>query len=63
MKKSGLKKVYLSLSSIFIFILHIPLVFAKSNPFYEIKQLPAQMGTTAANDTLFSVTKIKIHDK
>ncbi|MEP7107531.1 MAG: murein L,D-transpeptidase catalytic domain family protein [Ferruginibacter sp.] len=32
MKRSGFKKVYLFFSSVFIFILHIPFVFAKSKP-------------------------------
>lgn len=32
MNKSMVKKIYLSLSSIFIFILHIPFVFAKIKP-------------------------------
>src|SRR4051812_36234204 len=32
MQKFGLKKVYLFFSSVFIFIIHIPFVFAKSKP-------------------------------
>ena len=32
MKKFGFKKVYLFFSSAFIFVIHIPFVFAKTNP-------------------------------
>jgi hypothetical protein len=32
MKRSGFKKVYLFFSSVFIFLLHLPFVFAKSRP-------------------------------
>lgn len=60
MKKSGLKKVYLSLSSIFIFILHMPLVFAKSKPYYDIKPLPVQTETGVNGDSIFTSAKIKI---
>ncbi|MEO6719744.1 MAG: murein L,D-transpeptidase catalytic domain family protein [Ferruginibacter sp.] len=36
MKKSRLKKMYLFFSSISIFLLHIPFVFAKTNPLHRI---------------------------
>ncbi|MEO6549521.1 MAG: murein L,D-transpeptidase catalytic domain family protein [Ferruginibacter sp.] len=36
MKKVGLKKVYLFISSAFIFALHIPFVFAKSKPLSKL---------------------------
>ena len=35
MKKSRLKKMYLFFSSLFIFLLHIPFVFAKIKPLYK----------------------------
>jgi hypothetical protein len=44
MNKSGLKKIYLFFSSIFIFLLHMPFVFAKTKPIYKIvgeTQVPA----------------------
>lgn len=41
-KKFGLKKVYLFFSSIVIFILHLPFVFAKVKSFHEL--LPAKPG-------------------
>ncbi|MCW3089841.1 MAG: hypothetical protein JWP81_910 [Ferruginibacter sp.] len=36
MKKFGLKKVYLFFSSVFIFVLHVPFVFAKSKPISKL---------------------------
>ena len=60
MKTSNLKKVYLSLVSISIFILHIPMAFAKNKPHYQIKQLPAQTETSVAGNSILNVTKVKI---
>ena len=52
MKKTLLKKTYLFLTPIFIFILHMPLVFAKSKPFNEIKSIPLGIETSIAKDSL-----------
>ena len=52
MKKFGLNKVYLFFSSVFIFILHIPFVFAKSKPlgdFLREKSSVHPMGVTDTN--------------
>jgi hypothetical protein len=50
MKNSGLKKIYLFFSSIFIFLLHMPFVFAKTKPIYKIvgeTQVPAVATTNS----------------
>ncbi len=39
MKNSGLKRVYFFFSSVFIFLVHLPFVFAKSKPFAETAPL------------------------
>ena len=52
MRKYGLKRVYLFFSSILIFILHLPFVFAKSKPFEDlVKQTPTVQPLMAGNAT------------
>ncbi len=60
MKKSTLKKVCLFLSSVLIFILHVPLVFAKSKPFYGIKSLPLRTENFVPGDSILAVAKVKL---
>ena len=59
MQAQGLKKVYFFFSSLVIFILHLPFVFAKNKP-VEVKPLPLRIETTAPADSIFNLTKIKI---
>ena len=55
MRKSGLKKVYVFFSSIVIFILHIPFVFAKSKPGEELTPRPVRIETATADSSLITV--------
>ncbi len=57
MKNQLLKKTHIFLTPVFIFILHIPLVFAKSKPFNEIKPTPAGIGTFITKDSLPAITE------
>lgn len=62
MKKITVKKVYLFFSSLFLFVLHMPFVFAKTNPLSRIfsdahKSLPPLVSDTApVTDSLCEVT-------
>ena len=51
MKTQALKNISLSFSSLFLFILHIPFVFAKNKPFDEIKPVSLKIETTTAFDS------------
>jgi len=57
MKKQLLKKTHIFLTPVFIFILHVPLVFAKSRPFTEIKPAPLGIETHIAKDSLPTLTE------
>ncbi|MEO5893409.1 MAG: murein L,D-transpeptidase catalytic domain family protein [Ferruginibacter sp.] len=52
MKKFGLKKVYLFFSSAFIFIIHIPFVFAKSKPISKFFSDRSDVSPVAVTDTM-----------
>ncbi len=57
MKGFALKKIYLPISSLFLFLLHIPFVFAKSNPFATAqadKQSPVPPLSMFNNFTTFN---------
>lgn len=68
MKKFGSKKVYLFFSSVFIFIIHIPFVFAKSKPlgkfFYDaVDVLPVVLPDTSLLKSDTSVNlKFNLYD-
>ena len=49
MRKSVLKKVYVFFYSLFIFIIHIPFVFAKHKPALEYKTKLLRIETTGSN--------------
>ena len=58
MKNSSLKKVWLFFSSMFIFLLHLPFVFAKNKPADEIKPTTANSVSWTGNNFL-SIVPIK----
>ena len=61
MRKSGLKKVYVFFSSIVIFILHIPFVFAKNKPGEELSPRPVRIETATADSSLLMVKPVAEH--
>jgi len=56
MRKSWLKKIYVFFSSILIFVLHIPFVFAKTKPGHEGKPAMPRIETTLPGDSLSLLT-------
>ncbi|MEO7769025.1 MAG: hypothetical protein ABIS01_16460, partial [Ferruginibacter sp.] len=68
MKKFGLKKVYLLFSSAFIFVFHIPFVFAKSKPigklFFEksASEPTSLMDSLLFNRSISSNSKFNFYD-
>ena len=60
MKKSTLKNIYLFFSTVFIFILHIPLVFAKSKPFYRVTPAPVKTENLMPADSILTLAKVKL---
>ncbi|MEP6675563.1 MAG: murein L,D-transpeptidase catalytic domain family protein [Ferruginibacter sp.] len=58
MKKFGLKKVYLFFSSIVIFILHLPFVFAKVKPINELLPQFVKQTVAVSVDPLLPVTSV-----
>jgi hypothetical protein len=66
MKKFGIRKLYLFFSSLFIFIIHIPFVFAKSKPLGKLfadhsEQLPA-IATSSANPDTNNIHEVSVYD-
>jgi len=59
MKKQSIKKFYFFFSSIFIFILHIPFVFAKNKPVATAKPESAKIETLVSNDFATTVVPVK----
>lgn len=59
MKGLGLRKVYLFFSSVLIFILHIPFVFAKSKPGASIQSLQQDLPPTAGFSFIGSAETFK----
>lgn len=60
MRKSWLKKLYVSISSILIFVLHLPFVFAKMRPAVELKPTLPKITTSLPGDSVSVITtKIK----
>ena len=57
MSKAGLKKVYVFLSSIVIFLLHFPFVFAKNRPAVALKPQPVRVETAVINDSSLAIVK------
>ena len=59
MSKPFLKKIYVFFSSIVIFILHMPFVFAKAKPFAEVKlkPRPVRIETAVSGDSSFHAIK------
>jgi hypothetical protein len=51
MKKHSFKKFYFFFTSIFLFILHMPFVFAKNKPKADFKPAPNKMAVLAAANT------------
>ncbi len=61
MGKSGLKKVYVFFSSIVIFILHIPFVFAKSKPGEGLLPRPVRIEAATTDSSLLMVNPVAEH--
>jgi hypothetical protein len=67
MKKFNLKRVYLFCTSIVIFVLHLPFVFAKVNSFSDFLPRPAVGGNMAAADLnpampMIIPTRVELYD-
>ncbi len=58
-KKSGSRQFYLFFSSLFIFILHIPFVFAKTNAVNELKPASTGIETYLHADSVHNIVKEK----
>ena len=56
MKKSGFKKVYWFFSSVFIFVLHLPFVFAKTNPLAKPLKITGNTKPVVFSGNNFSVS-------
>ena len=63
MRKSVLKQVYLFFSSLFIFIIHIPFVFAKHKPVVECKPKLTRIEATAHHGSSLILEKSVIENK
>ncbi len=61
MKTRTFKNTYLSFSSLFIFILHIPFVFAKSKPVQDIMPASGEIKICVTADSLLTAEKPKIN--
>lgn len=62
MKTQALKNISLYFSSLFLFILHIPFVFAKNKPFDEIKPVSLKIETTTAFDSSKTAENMETHN-
>ena len=59
-KKSRLKKIYFYCSSMLIFILHLPFVFAKNKPANDMKPSPLGIASFIPADSLLTVLRLKV---
>lgn len=59
MQPSVLKKLYVFVSSIVIFLLHFPFVFAKHRPASELKPLPLRVQSNTPVDSVSKLTTVK----
>jgi len=59
-KKNILKKAWFYLSSILIFILHLPFVFAKNRSAHEFKPGPLKLESFVPADSLLTTVKLKV---
>jgi hypothetical protein len=58
MKKQGLKKFYIFFSAIFLFMLHLPFVFAKNRPAVSMKPAENKLSASMRKDSLFSFNAV-----
>jgi hypothetical protein len=56
MRKPWLKKIYVFFSSILIFVMHLPFVFAKSKPGHAMKPATIRIETAGPGDSLSRIT-------
>ncbi len=56
MRKSWFKKIYVFLSSILIFVLHLPFVFAKTRPGHELKPAMPRIVSAMPGDSSTLIT-------
>lgn len=62
MKNQFLRNTSISLTSVLIFLLHFPLVFAKSKPFNEIGTEHSKTETTLPGNSLLHIAKTEIEN-
>jgi hypothetical protein len=58
MKKHGFKKFYLFLSSVFIFMLHLPFVFAKYRPLEAFRPTENKLETFTTKDSIPALSPV-----
>jgi hypothetical protein len=54
MRNSGLKRIYFFFSSLFIFLVHLPFVFAKSKPFAATVPLMSEVKSSIPSNNFFA---------
>jgi hypothetical protein len=57
-KSSGLKKIYFFFSSAFLFLLHLPFVFAKNKPTVETNPMPLKVESNVPADSVSRLTVV-----
>ncbi|MBK7434717.1 MAG: hypothetical protein IPI66_13035 [Chitinophagaceae bacterium] len=59
MRNKTLRKIHFYFSSLLLFLLHLPFVFAKSRPTHEPKPLPLKIHNNSPMDPMAKSTLVK----